>query len=160
MQPLLLQDAYKMSQSLSLTKIIYDPSRLRTPNEKETASSSSQIEDVPYNPPILMDEYGQTPDHFYLARKPPTYFQVYTPLRTQKFYQFNQIFLFSIFLWNWYLLHPLISPLRMLVFENNLTLKEVNFNFNKIVWRLSYSNFSSVAFLGQFSKFISKIDIL
>lgn len=65
-----------MSHSASVTKIIFDPSHLKTPNTKGISSSSKHNGDEAYNPPILMDEFGQTPDHFYLARKPPTFFQV------------------------------------------------------------------------------------
>lgn len=68
--------------SISLTKIMFDPSRLKTPNIKDVVASSSseQTSDATPNPPILMDEFGQTPDHYYLARKPPTFFQVHITL--------------------------------------------------------------------------------
>lgn len=66
-----------MSHTISLTKIIYDPARLKTPNIKEEHHSPEQSNDVIPNQPILMDEFGQTPDHFYLARKPSSsFFQV------------------------------------------------------------------------------------
>lgn len=65
-----------MSHPGSVTKIFFDPSHLKTPKTKETSSSSKQNRDETYNPPIFMDEYGQTPDHYYLARKSTSFFQV------------------------------------------------------------------------------------
>lgn len=65
-----------MSHLPAYTKIIFDPSQLKTPKTKGASSSSKQIRDDLFNPPILMDEFGQTPDHFYLARKTPSIFQV------------------------------------------------------------------------------------
>ncbi|UYV62297.1 hypothetical protein LAZ67_2000060, partial [Cordylochernes scorpioides] len=45
------------------------------------ADGFKEIKSEPTRPPILMDEYGQTPDHFYLARNPP---KPPTPNRNQE----------------------------------------------------------------------------
>ncbi|KFM82363.1 Transcription factor E2F1, partial [Stegodyphus mimosarum] len=70
-----------MSLAVSVNKSYsYDSNHFKTPNFKETSSTSCSNEEtneVCNNPPIIMDEFGQTPDHFYLARKPPpSFFQV------------------------------------------------------------------------------------
>ncbi|CAL1267886.1 unnamed protein product [Larinioides sclopetarius] len=58
----------------------FESSSLKTPTFKEISpapcSYDSTKDETPHQP-ILMDEFGQTPDHFYLARKPPpSFFQV------------------------------------------------------------------------------------
>lgn len=60
-----------MSLNVTHTKSVFDSPRFKTPNFKEIPSSSKQSKDGTPNPPIIMDEFGQTPDHFYLARKHP-----------------------------------------------------------------------------------------
>lgn len=73
-----------MSHTVPLTKLIYEPARFKTPNIKQEVPSPEQTKDVMSNTPILMDEYGQTPDHYYLARKPPpSFFQVKRKLNLQ-----------------------------------------------------------------------------
>ncbi|XP_071043767.1 transcription factor E2F6 [Parasteatoda tepidariorum] len=56
----------------------YHASIHKTPKLKENAACSSYdyTKDVPTHPQIVMDEYGQTPDHYYLAKKaPPSFYQ-------------------------------------------------------------------------------------
>ncbi|UYV62298.1 E2F3 [Cordylochernes scorpioides] len=57
------------------------------------ADGFKEIKSEPTRPPILMDEYGQTPDHFYLARNPP---KPPTPNRNQAQYMcYNSTNLFQ-----------------------------------------------------------------
>ncbi|KAF8790230.1 Transcription factor E2F1 like protein [Argiope bruennichi] len=70
-----------MSRIITVGKpFSYESSSLKTPTFKEISpapcSYDSTKDETPH-PPILMDEFGQTPDHYYLARKPPpSFFQV------------------------------------------------------------------------------------
>ncbi|KAG8201396.1 hypothetical protein JTE90_016869 [Oedothorax gibbosus] len=61
-----------MSRIPSLSKLVYDPATLKTPTLKVITPVPSDCKDgTPQQTRIIMDEYGQTPDHYYLAQKPP-----------------------------------------------------------------------------------------
>ncbi|XP_054709268.1 transcription factor E2F2-like [Uloborus diversus] len=78
-----------MSKTPTITKIYsYECAPLKTPKIKKELISScpadNKTKDVHPHPTIIMDEYGQTPDHYYLARKPPpSFFQVKRKLDLQ-----------------------------------------------------------------------------